>query len=64
MGGLISSSCDRLAKETWTHCSKRNTWLPAIHILGNKNNEENYMSRLLNENTEWKLDPQIYVLRN
>ena len=60
MGGLVSSSCDRLAKEIWTYCSERNTCLPAIHISGKENNEADYMSRLLSENTEWKLDPQIF----
>ena len=60
MGGLVSSSCDRLAKEIWTYCSKRNTWLSAIHIPGKGNNEADYMSRLLNDNTEWKLNSQIF----
>ena len=59
MGSLVSSSCDRLAKEIWTYCSERNTWLSAIHIPRKENNKADYMSRLLNDNTEWKLDPQI-----
>ena len=60
MEGLVSSSCDMLAKEIWTYCSERNTWLSAIYIPGKENNEADYMSRLLNENTEWKLDPHIF----
>ena len=59
MGGLVSSLCDRLAKEVWTYFSEK-TWLSAIHIPGKENNEADYMSRLLNNNTEWKLDPQIF----
>ena len=60
MGGLVSSSCDRLAKETWTYCFERNTCLSAIHTPGKENNEADYMSRLFKDNTEWKLDPQIF----
>ena len=28
MGGFVSSSSDRLAKELWTYFSERNTWNP------------------------------------
>ena len=52
MGDLVSSSCDRLAKEIWTCCSDINTWLSAIHIPRKENNKADYMSRLLNDNTE------------
>ena len=52
----VSSSCERLAKEISTCCSERNTWLSVIHIL-EKNDKADYMSRLLSENTAWKLDP-------
>ena len=58
--GLVSSSYDRLAKEIWTYCSERNIWLLAIHIPEKENNKVDYMSRMLHENTEWKLDPQIF----
>ena len=56
MGRLVSSSCDRLVKKIWAYCAKRNTWLSAIHIAGKENSEADYMSRLLNKNTEWNLD--------
>ena len=49
-----------IGKKIWTYCSERNSWLSAIHIPGKENNEAEYMSRLLNDNTEWKLDPQIF----
>ena len=60
MGGLVSSSYDRLAKEIWTYCSERNAWLPVIHIPEKENNEAGYMTRFLNDKTERKLDPQIF----
>ena len=30
------------------------------YMLGKENNEADYMPRLLNDNTEWKLDPQFF----
>ena len=60
MAGLVFSSCDRLAKVIWTYCSERNTWLSAILMPGKENNKAHYKPRLLNDNTEWKLDPQIF----
>ena len=50
MKDFASSSCNRLAKEIWTCCSKTNAW-SAIHIPGKENNKADYMSRLLNYNT-------------
>ena len=59
-GGLVSSSCDRLPKEIWVYCVEINTWLSLIHIPGKENNEGDYMSRLLHENTECKLDLSVF----
>ena len=59
MGGLVSGSSHRLAKEIQSYYSERNTWLSAIHIRGKENNEADCMSRLINDNTERKLDPKI-----
>ena len=53
MGGLVSSSCDRLTKEIMTYSPGRNAWLSAIHIPGKESNEADYMSRFLNDNTEY-----------
>ena len=53
MGGLVSSSCDRLTKEIMTYSPGRNAWLSAIHIPGKESNETDYMSRFLNDNTEY-----------
>ena len=56
MGGLASNSCNHLAKETWTYCTDQKIWLSAVHIP----NTADYMSRLLNENTEWRLAPLVF----
>ena len=52
MGGLVSNSCNHLTKEIWTYCTDQKIWLSAVHIPGKDNNTADYMSRLLNENTE------------
>ena len=52
MGGLVSNSCNHLTREIWTYCTNQKIWLSAFHIPGKDNNTADYMSRLLNENTE------------
>ena len=60
MGGLVSNSCNHLTKEIWTYCTDQKIWLSAVHIPGKDNNTADYMSRLLNENTEWRLAPFVF----
>ena len=60
MEGLVSSSCNCLAKEIWTYCTDQKIWLSTVHTPGKDNNTADYMSRLLNENAEWRLDPFVF----
>ena len=60
MGGLVSNSCNHLTREIWTYCTDQKIWLSAFHIPGKDNNTADYMSRLLNENTEWRLAPLVF----
>ena len=60
MEGLVSNSCNCLAKEIWTYCTDQKIWLSTVHIPGKDNNTADYMSRLLNENTEWRLAPFVF----
>ena len=60
MGGLVSNSCNRLAEEIWTYCTDQKIWLSAVHIPRKNNNTADYMSRLYNENTEWRLAPFVF----
>ena len=60
MGGLVSNSCNHLIKEIWAYCTDQKIWLSAVHILRKDNNTADYMSRLLNENTEWRLAPFVF----
>ena len=36
-----------------------NVWILAVHIPGKQNTIADFMSRSLNENTEWQLSPTI-----
>ena len=60
MGNLVSNSCNHLAKEIWTYCTDQKIWLSAVHIPGKGNNTADYMSRLLNGNTECRLAPLVF----
>ena len=51
---------DILAKEIWTYCIDMDIWLLAVHIPRKENNTADYMSKLLDENTEWRLFPTIF----
>ena len=57
MGGIVSDSCNHLSKTIWYYCINRKVWLSAVHIPGKDNETAEYMSRLPNENTEWRLSP-------
>ena len=54
MGGIVSDSYNHLSKKIWDYCINRKVWLSAVHIPGKDNETADYMSRLQNENTEWK----------
>eukprot|EP00794_Sanderia_malayensis_P014639 gene14639-16158_t len=55
MGGTKSKTCNILAQEIWQICISQNSWLSAAHIPGNINTTADLMSRVFNDNTEWKL---------
>ena len=56
----MSNSCNRLAEEIWIYCTDQKIWLSAVHIPRKNNNTADYMSRLYNENTEWRLAPFVF----
>ena len=60
MGGLVSTSCNHSDKEIWINCTDQKIWLPVVHISRKVNNNAAYMSRLLNQNTEWRLAPFFF----
>ena len=60
MGGSKSIPCNEVTKQIWALCIANNNWLSATYLPGCKNVEADAESRVFNDHTEWKLDPQIF----
>lgn len=60
MGGCKSEECNDLAFSTWSWCMERSIWLSASHVPGCENISD-YGSRHFSDNTEWKLNSQIFL---
>ena len=61
MGGTHSLECNQIAWNIWLWCITRDIWLSAAHLPGKRNTAADKVSRHFYDNTEWKLDPNIYV---
>ena len=59
-GGTHSVLLNNIARDIWFWCMQRNLWLTAIHIVGIKNLVADTASRQFNDNTEWKLNSQVF----
>ena len=57
---MVSSSCNHLAKEIWTYCTDQKICLFAVYIPRKDNNTADYMSKIPNENTEWRLASFVF----
>ena len=60
MGGTKSSECNRIAKQIWEWCITHKLWISAAHIPGIDNYEADYLSRPVNDATEWQLNPKLF----
>ena len=60
MGGVRSILCNKVTKDIWLWCRNRNIWLTAAHIPGASNVEADHESRSFHDETEWKLNSQIF----
>ena len=60
MTGIVSDSCNHLSKTIWYYCINRKVWLSAVHTPGKDNEAADYLSRLQNENIEWRLSPIVF----
>lgn len=60
MGGSKARLCNTLARRIWLWCKERSIWLSAVHIPGILNTEADAESRVFPDETEWKLDPNIF----
>ena len=59
MGGSHSIPCNNITREIWLWCKDREIWITPAHIPGVENTEADLASRVFNDQTEWKLDPQV-----
>lgn len=48
--------------EIWHWCVIRKIWLSVVHISGKDNNTANKLSRLLNEDMELMLKPEVFKI--
>ena len=60
-GGTHSQTCNVLAKELILWCKERSIWLSACHIPWVDNSNADSLSRKLNEDIEWMLNPDIFT---
>ena len=60
MGGIASDSYNYLSKRIWYYCINRRVRLSAVHITGKNNGTDDYMSRLQNESTKWRLAAIVF----
>lgn len=59
MGGISSTSLDRLARDIWQYSLRRNIFLSASYIPGIQNTAD-YFSRNFSDSTEWMLKVSIF----
>lgn len=62
MGGTHSKPCNKVARDIWLWCMRRNIWLTATHIPGIQNTTADKFSRKFQDRTEWQLKPSVFNL--
>ena len=60
MGGVRFEKYNKLAREIWQWAEARNIRLKASYIPSRENTEADRLSRLMNEDSEWELDPYAF----
>ena len=60
MGGIKSNTCNDIAIRIWQFAIKNKFWISAAHIPGIHNTEADKQSRILEDTTEWQLNPDIF----
>ena len=56
-----SQKCNEIAKEIWLWCFKSNPFISTARIPRKHNIEEDRFSREINNNTEWQLNPKVFI---
>ena len=57
----MSVKCNIKSKTIWELCNENGCWISVEHVPCSHNTIANYMSQTLNENTEWKLSPFLFL---
>ena len=60
MGGSHSLHCNALTRDMWLWCIDKGIWLSAAHLPGSQNIQADRASRIFHDQTEWKLDQDIF----
>ena len=60
MGGSKSRKCNNIARNIWLWCIERGNFLSASHLAGICNTEADRCSRTFNDQTEWRILPEIF----
>lgn len=59
MGGIKSTSCNKVSKQIWLFCIKNKIWLSCSHIPGKQNVLADSKSMKFNDQLEWKLNQKM-----
>ena len=62
MGGTHSKPCNKVTRDIWLWCMRRNIWLTTTHIPGIQNTTAEKFSRKFQDRTEWQLKPNVFNL--
>ena len=60
MGGIKSKTCNNIAINIWNFAVENKFWISAAHIPGINNKEADKQSRIVDDATEWQLNPNIF----
>lgn len=60
MGTSHSDHCNDITFEIWKCCRKLGAWVSAAHIPGKLNTEADFLSRNINMDAEWMLNPELF----
>ena len=57
---MKSQICNNIACRIWDFCAENQLWLSAAHIPGTVNIKADKQSMVLEDATEWKLNPALF----
>ena len=58
--GGTKTKCNNIARKIWLWAYHTDNWISAAHLPGAKNVRADKESRSIHDNTEWKLDPELF----